>query len=262
MDLYGTGRLAAKDAESAIVARIQEDFNLTPVLAKAHYEQMARYFSEHGQLPTKPGELCYLAVAAEEPAGKPIATCRKVQIRLELTAPEDLEAVRTKGLWAMRQARLSRLARQARVQGALLTIEDLAFLTCSSPATVKRDVAGIRRQGGTVPTRGQIRDIGPTISHKAKVVQLWLWGLQFTEIEQRTGHSEGSISRYLADFRQITALHARGASVPEIRAATSRSAALINEYIGLYERARREFPAAPRLHELLEAGGGKKGGRR
>lgn len=26
MDLYGTGRLAAKDAESAIVARIQEDF--------------------------------------------------------------------------------------------------------------------------------------------------------------------------------------------------------------------------------------------
>ena len=100
MDLYGTGRLAAKDAESAILARIQEDFNLTPVLAKAHYEQMARYFSEHGQLPTKPGELCYLAVAAEEPAGKPIAACRKV--RLELTAPEDLEAVRTKGLWAIR----------------------------------------------------------------------------------------------------------------------------------------------------------------
>ncbi|MGH8831088.1 MAG: DUF1670 domain-containing protein, partial [Polaromonas sp.] len=75
-------------------------------------------------------------------------------------------------------------------------------------------------------------------------------------------HSEGSISRYLADFRQIAALHARGASVPEIRATTSRSAALINEYIGLYERARREFPAAPRLHQLLDPGGAKKGGRR
>jgi hypothetical protein len=42
MDAYGTARLAAKDTESAIVARICEDFNLTPVLARAHYEQMAR----------------------------------------------------------------------------------------------------------------------------------------------------------------------------------------------------------------------------
>jgi hypothetical protein len=46
MDAYGTVRLVAEDAESAIVARIQDDFNLTPVLAKAHYEQMARYFAE------------------------------------------------------------------------------------------------------------------------------------------------------------------------------------------------------------------------
>jgi hypothetical protein len=263
MDFYGTGRLAAKDAESAIVARIQEDFNLTPVLAKAHYEQMARYFSEYGQVPARPGELCYLAVAAEEPAGKPIAICRKLQIRLELGAAEDLEAVRTKGLWALRQARLARLARQARVQGALLTIEDLAFLTCSSPATVKRDLAEIRRRGEAVPTRGQVRDIGPTVSHKTRVVQLYLWGLAFTEIERRTGHSEASIARYLADFRQIAALHARGATVAEIRAATSRSAALIGEYIALYERARREFPAAPRLAELLgPPAGTKKGARR
>ncbi|MFA5787270.1 MAG: DUF1670 domain-containing protein [Actinomycetota bacterium] len=264
MDFYGTGRLAAKDAESAIVARIQEDFNLTPVLARAHYAQMARYFSDYGQVPTRPGELCYLAVAAEEPPGKPIAACRKVQIRLEITAAEDLGALREKGLAAMRQARLPRLARQARVQGGLLTIEDLAFLTCSSPATVKRDLAEIRRGGGAVPTRGQIRDIGPGLSHKAKVVQLYLWGLQFTEIESRTGHSEGSIGRYLADFRQIAALHARGASIPEIRAATSRSAALIGEYVGIYERARREFPAAPRLYELLEQrpAGAKKGARR
>jgi hypothetical protein len=48
MDAYGTARLAAKEAESAIVARICEDFNLTPVLARAHYEQMARYFAERG----------------------------------------------------------------------------------------------------------------------------------------------------------------------------------------------------------------------
>src|SRR5215218_6078959 len=144
MDAYGTARLTAKDAESAIVARICEDFNLTPVLARAHYEQMTRYFAEYGQVPARPGELCYLAVAAEEPAGKPIAACRKVQVRLELAAAEDVQVLGSKGLAAMRQGRLARLARQARVQGALLTVEDLAYLTCSSPATIKRDLAWLR----------------------------------------------------------------------------------------------------------------------
>jgi hypothetical protein len=253
MDPYGTARLAAKEAESAIVARICEDFNLTPVLARAHYEQMARYFADYGHLATRPGELCYLAVDANEPPGKPIVACRKVLVRLELATAEDQEAVRTRGLASMRQVRLARLARQARVQGGLLTVEDLAYLTCSSPATVKRDIATCRAADVAVPTRGQIKDIGPGISHKAKVVQLYLWGLQFTDIEARTQHSEGSIRRYLADFRQIAALYARGAKILEIRAATGRSASLIAEYIGIYERARREFPAAPRLYDLFDA---------
>jgi hypothetical protein len=157
------------------------------VLARAHYEQMARYFADYGQVPARPGGLCYLAVAAEEPPGKPIAACRKLQVRLELAAPEDVGVLQAKGLAAMRQGRL---ARQARVQGPLLTAEDLAYLTCSSPATIKCDLAWLRRHGQTVATRGQLRDIGPGLSHKAAVVQLWLWGLQFTQIEQRTAHSE------------------------------------------------------------------------
>jgi Protein of unknown function (DUF1670) len=263
MDAYGTARLAAKDAESAIVARICEDFNLTPVLARAHYEQMARYLADYGHVALRPGELCYLAVASEEPAGKPIVACRKVLVGLELAAAEDQEVLGTRGLAAMRQGRLARLARQAQVQGGLLTVEDLAYLTCSSTATVKRDLAECRSGGVAVPTRGQIRDIGPGVSHKAQVVQLYLWGLQFTEIERRTRHSEDSVRRYLADFRQIAALYARGASIPEIRAATGRSAAVIGEYLAIYERARREFPAAPRLHDLLDpVRRPKKGGRR
>lgn len=263
MDAYGTARLAAKDAESAIVARICEDFNLTPVLARAHYEQMARYFSDYGHMALRPGELCYLAVASSEPPGKPIMTCRKVQVALELASPEDHEVLRTKGLAAMRQQRLARLARQAQVQGGLLTVEDLAYLTCSSTATVKRDLAECRAAEMAVPTRGQIRDIGPGVSHKAEIVQLYLWGSQFSEIELRTRHSESAIKRYLADFRQIAALYARGASVPEIRAASGRSVGVIGEYIAIYERARREFPAAPRLHDLLAvAGRPKKGGPR
>ncbi len=54
---YGTDRLAAKEAESAIVARICEDFNLTPVLARAHYAQMARYFADYGHVADPAGRV-------------------------------------------------------------------------------------------------------------------------------------------------------------------------------------------------------------
>ena len=117
-----------------------------------------------------------------------------------------------------------------------------------------------------MPTRGQIRDIGPGLSHKAQVVQLYLWGLQFTEIESRTRHSEVAIQRYLADFRQIAALYARGPRSPRSGrpAASGKSARVIAEYVAIYERARREFPAAPRLQDLLDvqARQAKKGVRR
>jgi hypothetical protein len=55
MDRYGTARPAAKDVDSAIVVRICEDFNMTAVLARAHYEQMAYYFSDYGPVELRPG---------------------------------------------------------------------------------------------------------------------------------------------------------------------------------------------------------------
>lgn len=252
MDTSGTQRIETKDVETSIIARICEDFNLTPVLARAYYRQMAQYFAEFGEVPQKPGEICYLAVSAEEVPGKALKDCHKVEVRLELAVTEDAELLGEDGLAALRRRRISRLTRQARVQGALLTVEDLAYLTTSSVATVKRDLTELRSAGESVPTRGQIRDMGPRISHKAEAVKLYLWGFQFTEIERRISHSEGAISRYIQDFKQVAALHVRGATVPEIQAATTRSARLIAEYIGLYERAKKEFPAAPRLQELLD----------
>ena len=152
------------------------------------------------------------------------------------------------------------LRQGAMLLGGVLLVTAAATFVLANPWAAD---ACVIAAGVAVPTRGQIRDIGPGVSHKAQIVQLYLWGLQFTEIERRTRHSEGSIRRYLADFRQIAALYARGASIPEIRAASGRSASVISEYIAIYERARREFPAAPRLYDLLApAGRAKKGGRR
>jgi hypothetical protein len=83
---------------------------------------MARYFADYGHVALQPGELCYVAAAASEPSGKPVIAFRKVQVANEFAAPEDQRVLRERGLAAMRQQRLARLGRQARVQGALLTV--------------------------------------------------------------------------------------------------------------------------------------------
>ncbi len=226
-------RLAAKETEWSVAVRMAEDFDIHPCQAKAHLEQVVGYLAESGQLPGQTGQVCFSAIAAEEPSGKPLTACRKVQVHLQLVADEDLEALHSHGLSAMRHRRISRLARQAQEQGGLLSVEDLALLTCSSIATLKRDAAVLRKQGDAVPTRGQIREIGGGISHRVEAVRLYLAGVPLAEIERRTGYAPASITGYVAECRRVADLHAKGLRTLDIRKRTGLPAGLIERYVAL-----------------------------
>ncbi len=235
-------RLAAKETEWSVALRMAEDFDIHPCQAKAHLEQVAGYLAESGQLPGHPGEVCFSAVAADEPSGKPLAACRKVQVHLQLVAEEDIEALHTHGLSAMRHRRISRLARQAQDQGGLLSVEDLALLTCSSVATIKRDLAVLRNKGEAVPTRGQIRGIGGGISHQAEAVRLLLSGVPAADVEQRTGYSGARLRRYLSVCRLVADLHAQGVTAEEIQLRTGLPATLVQSYIEMAEAGGSQAP--------------------
>jgi len=62
MDFYGTCRLFEKNPRDAIIKQIQEDFNLAPLIAKAYFEQIERYFSQHTDLTFKTGKTFYAGV--------------------------------------------------------------------------------------------------------------------------------------------------------------------------------------------------------
>lgn len=237
MDNRERRRSTAKEADTGIAARSGGEFTLTP-LTKTCHDEAARYVAEYVQAQAKLGQLWCLAVASDEPAGKPLACCRKVAVRLELANEDDRDVLAREGLAAMRRARMARLARQARMQGGHLTVEELAWLTCSSTATVKRDLSALRAAGKEVPTRGP-GNRGLGLSTETRVAALYLWGYRFTEIQSRTSYSEAAICRCLSDFRHVAALHTCGASVTEIRMTTGLSATLIDAYIRLYERVRR-----------------------
>ena len=247
MNQQAIKRLELKSAAEAIIERVQRDFNLAPLVARTLFEQMRGYFESYYHLKNDTGQLTYLAVSANTPAGQKLAESQRIAIKLSLYAPDDLPAL-GRGVAALRQARILRLTEEARMQNALLTHEDLSCLLSSSLSTIKRDVQTLRKQGLNVPTRGQVKDIGKGVSHKTQIVQDYLDGYTFTEIEWRRRHSVGSIRRYCQDFTRVVRLKRKEFSLSDIRRASGLSERLIKEYLALYEQC---DPHNDRLQILL-----------
>ena len=245
-------RLKSKNYQEAIIQNICNDFNMSPIIAKAYYKQMEKYFEEHLQSSLKPGQIVYEATSKEEPAGKAIRQCLKKAVVLTLNHGNHLEVLEKEGLTACRRKRIIRIAAEAQSQGAYLTCEDLAVILTTSVSTIKRDVKFLKEKELLVPLRGRMKDIGRTISHKVKVVELFLENYQFTEIERITRHTEKSIERYLKDFTQVAILTSKGLSVQEIRQIVGISKNLVQEYLDLYQHAQKDTFKKRKLKEMLE----------
>lgn len=245
---YGINRLESKTARAAIIQKIASDFNLMPILAEAYYKQISSYFAQHADIKLTSGQICYEAVAADEPAGKHIALAKKVSCQLTFNdVHTDLEVLANYGLAGLRRHRILRLTKQAYDQDALLSYEDLAVLLTTSPATIKRDIKQLKQQGLFVMTRGAKHDMGPGISHKTQILELYFKGYLFTEIEQKTNHTERAVLRYLRDFTQVATLHHQDFPKEQIRLITHLSDRLIREYLSLYD----EYKHAERMTHLL-----------
>ena len=112
-DSYGLKRLESKSARNAIIQKLAVDFNLTPIIAEAYYQQFSLYFQEHANISLSSGEVAYEAVSAEEPAGRHIRLTRKINVKLKLMdLNTDLEALANFGLAGLRRHRLERVTRE------------------------------------------------------------------------------------------------------------------------------------------------------
>jgi hypothetical protein len=149
-------RMAHKRLEQMALQQLQDDFECSPFESRAILEVMSEIFELAWQGPErlKPGQMCVLAVAADEPAGKPLAACRMKPIILTLHSVED-EALRQKidgrqVIPQLRRAKLQRLAAEALAQDTCLTVEDLANTCPGYPiirANLRRELAMIHAMG-------------------------------------------------------------------------------------------------------------------
>jgi hypothetical protein len=242
-------RLASKSVRQSIITRIGKDFNLTPLLAEAYFNQVQEYFLAHGQIDLATGQMHYLAIDENEPAGKPITLCKKLSVKLSVHCPEeDLAVYKKSGLRALRQHKIIRITNEAIDQGGVLSYEDIAFILTTSIVTIKRDMSQMRRQGLVLPSRGWRQEMGRGQTHKTQILDLYLSGYQFTQIEQKTHHSEGAIKRYIQDFARCVLLHRKKFSIDQIRIATGFSHRLIGEYLNLAKR----HADSPHLKRILQ----------
>ncbi|MEW5870489.1 MAG: BTAD domain-containing putative transcriptional regulator [Chloroflexota bacterium] len=88
------------------------------------------------------------------PTGRPLRPEEWVAVTWTLEMPED-QQIQDKA--RRRQARLLRLIAEAEAQDAVPTLDDLAQALDASLATVKRDLASLRKAGHVVKTRGKTR---------------------------------------------------------------------------------------------------------
>jgi hypothetical protein len=219
-------RLQSKSVKQSIISSIARDFNLTPILAEAYFSQISDYFLQHAEVELGAGQCQYLAVDENEPAGKPV--------KLTLHNPEeDLPVYKKSGLHGLRQHKIVRITNEAIDQGGVLSYEDIAFILTCSVITIKRDMSHMRKMGIILPSRGWRHEMGRGQTHKTQILDLYLSGHQFSEIEQRTKHSEAAIKRYIQDFARVVLLHKKGFSLDQIRISTSFSHRLIGEYLKL-----------------------------
>jgi hypothetical protein len=81
-----------------------------------------------------------------------------------------------------------------------------------------------------------VEDIGPSVSHKEEVLQLYFAGMLPARIGARTGHSLGSVERYLGDFARVVQLQRQDVPAEGIARITGLTLRLVSRYVELSAR--------------------------
>jgi hypothetical protein len=262
---YG-GLSRAESGEAAIEAELRKQYGFSQVAARLYHQELQKLASELRAERLGEGELVFFAIAAEEGAWAKLAEARHVPVRLSYFTTEDANrgpySASPTQVADLKFGRILRYATETRAQGGLLTLPDLAVLLGIHVDAIRGQLAS--HPEVVVPTRGRLKDIGRGVSHKCRIVELYLQMHTETEIVERSGHSYESVEAYLREFARIVTLADRGMNAVMIRRVTGRSMTLVEAYLELYrcyERPEYHFRLAQlrRVFTRDDALGEKKG---
>jgi Protein of unknown function (DUF1670) len=212
------------------------------------------YFSELNQNQLKAGQIKYHCIAAEEGSGKPLKDCKMISVILTLFDERDkgdfsAENNKDRSL-ELRRRRLVRIAEEAKEQGGYLTQEDLAELLMCDIRTIRRDTSNLKNIGIILPTRGQQKDIGPGVSHRAIAIRLWLEGKEPVAIAQHIKHSIEAVENYLQKFKRVAFLRGKQFNDFEMALTIGISVYAAKTFSQIYEEFKNKAFFKQRMEEI------------
>jgi hypothetical protein len=198
-------------------------------------ELVDTYRIEQGRL--KPGQTVWQAVAVDERprCRKPITETRQVPVVITIANQQDIEDLRNGVKWTkVLQRALVRAANDAYAQGGVLAYSDLSLLFSRSVNSISQLICAYEAETGeVVPRRGNIHDMGRTISHKWIICRkAYVEGKLTPTIARETYHSPQSVDNYILGLARVYfATVQRGMTPQEAAFALQKSLYLVNEYV-------------------------------
>jgi hypothetical protein len=221
-----------RQIQTQLYNELRRDYSFPRAVCRSLSYLFTSYLDLYFSSQRKEGEIIFHAISKEVPPGVPVEEMHLIPVRLSLYEPDDCTIQNQQDLLDIR---IIRISNEATNQGTLLTQADIAILTGESTKTIARHIAELEKKGKLVPTRGKWKDIGPGVSHKKRILELYLKGDEYTDIERKTKHSGEAIMRYVKDFSRILVLTDEGFKDTELRIITGLSDKTIREYIDLIE---------------------------
>lgn len=208
----------------------------------------------------RPGQTIWLAVdKTDKPKGnhRPLTQTRLVPVILTLVSPEDIRAL-AQGTpqTQVTQQVIARIHREAEVQGAVLAETDTALLLARHDTSISKLIRAYeQRTGQTIPRRGTLHDLGPTLSHKKLIARKVLTERKSTaRTASETCHTPTSVDRYMLDLtRCYVCLKRAQQSLEQTAFTTGLSLNLVREYAALIDELGLTDEELPTLLAKLQA---------
>lgn len=200
----------------------------------------------------RPGQIRVLLAHRDARHGRLLSEIPLVEVTWTIDDGAEDEMIRERfGRVALRRVRIQRLLCEALEQYALASQEDVARALQLSLRTIKRDFKLLAAQGKLLPSRGHYWGIGRGQTHKAQIIERWLKGRSYDQIELDTHHTTRSINRYIQSFVRVVECHRLGFSNAQIAHLLQIGEPLVEEYLLLYEH-NDQLAQRQRLQEQLQ----------
>jgi biotin operon repressor len=245
-------RLIEKTPEQIFINSLRSEFELSPAESKGVLDLAKSCL--FGEVPGSVGKIKYICASRNARHGKPLSEQELVEVELTLdNGIEDLQVLKENGKRAHRQLRVLRLSDEAWSLGGCLTQEDLARILGVTARTIRSDIRELERDGYYIHTRGSDQDIGRGLSHKGRIIELYLQGETYESIMRKSRHSAFAVKRYVCSFGRLLLLLSHGMEdVKQISRLLGQSEGLTLEYMELYRRYKRGDHWPEVYVELLE----------